>query len=93
MVPAVVLMNILAQLRLVPFAPYHWHMFGESLYFDIGRPTRELGWEPKWANVEMFCQSYDWYVAHRDELSDGKPHSIHRSPVREGVLRVLKWIS
>ena len=29
-------------------------------------PKAELGWRPRWGNVEMFIQSYDWYLANRD---------------------------
>ena len=33
----------LASLGLAPFAPYHWLLYSESLYFDVTRPG------PSWA--------------------------------------------
>ncbi|GAI91638.1 unnamed protein product [marine sediment metagenome] len=91
--PAVALMKGLAKLRLVPFAPYHWLMYGRELYFDISRAKLELGWQPKWGNVEMLCQSYDWYLEHRDEIMTTAGGSTHRTGVRQGLLKVLKWLS
>ncbi|MBI3941266.1 MAG: NAD-dependent epimerase/dehydratase family protein [Acidobacteria bacterium] len=94
MKPAALLMETLSRLKLVPFAPYHWLMYGRSLYFDISRAKQELGWQPKWGNVEMLCQSYDWYLQHRAQVKIAAGGtSAHRSPVREGLLALLKWMS
>jgi len=91
--PAALGMRILSQARLAPFAAYHWLMYAESLYFDGSRARDELEFEPKWENVEMLCQSYDWYLAHREEVKASRDRSAHRSPVQEGLLRALRWIS
>ena len=32
--------------RWSPFAPYHWLLYGESLWFDVTKAERELGWQP-----------------------------------------------
>jgi hypothetical protein len=90
--PAVFLMKHLSRARLAPFAPYHWLMYGKELYFDIGKAERELCWQPKWGNVEMLCESYDWYLKHRESLAQSSGSSLHRSPVRPGVLRAIKRI-
>jgi nucleoside-diphosphate-sugar epimerase len=83
-------MRVSGALRLSPFAPYHWLMYGRSFYFDIGRAERELGWAPRWSNLEMICQSYDWYRAHKAEVLRASGRSAHRSPLRQGLLAVLK---
>jgi dTDP-D-glucose 4,6-dehydratase len=64
-------------------------MYGRSLYFDVGRAKRELGWQSRWSNEEAICESYDWYLAHRDEVAAGSG-SPHRSGVRQGILAVAK---
>jgi nucleoside-diphosphate-sugar epimerase len=87
--PARVAMRALARLGLAPFAPYHWLLYGESLYFDVTKARRELGWEPKHSNSSMVIESYEWFLAHRREL-DTTTGSHHQSPVRLGLLRVLK---
>ena len=91
--PAVLGMRVLSTLRLAPFAAYHWLMYAESLYFDGAKARRELGFEATWSNVAMLCQSYDWYLANREAVRQATDRSAHRSGVREGVLRALRWLS
>lgn len=90
--PAVVLMRVAGALRLAPVGPYHALMYGRSLYFDIAKARTELGWQPKYSNEEMFVQSYDWYVRNRDRVLRQAWGSPHRSPVKEGILGILKHL-
>jgi nucleoside-diphosphate-sugar epimerase len=43
---AVAAMQAPSWLGLSPLGPYHWLMYGESLWFDIARARAELGWQP-----------------------------------------------
>jgi nucleoside-diphosphate-sugar epimerase len=88
--PARFAMRALASLGLAPFAPYHWLLYGESLYFDVTKARTELGWEPKHSNASMLIESYEWYLAHRAAGDDGADRSHHQSPVRPGLVRALK---
>jgi nucleoside-diphosphate-sugar epimerase len=83
-------MRLTGRLGLSPLGPYHWLMYGESLYFDIAPTTRALGWVPQWSNAEMLCSSYDWYRAHREEVLAAHGRSAHRSALRQGVLQLVK---
>ena len=85
--PAQLAMRGLATVGLAPFAPYHWLMYAESLFFDTTKAQTELGWEPRHSNASMLIESYEWYLAHRDSLGSG---SHHQSPVRLGLLKVLR---
>lgn len=89
--PAAIAMRLLGALGLAPFAPYHWLLYGESLWFDIAAARRELGWKPRFSNEEMLIESYEWFLSHRDELVEGR--GGHRSPVRQGALRVAKRLA
>ena len=89
--PAQAMMRATSRLGLSPLGPYHALMYGRSLYFDTTRAETELGWTPRFGNVEMICESYDWYVAHRDEVLARRGASHHRSPVRQGALRAVSW--
>ena len=86
-------MQVTSALRLSPLGPYHSLMYGRSLYFDITRPKVELGWQPRWSNVEMICESYDWYLAHKRQIGQETGRSAHRSAVKQGVLTLLKHLS
>lgn len=86
--PARLAMRSLGSLGLVPFAPYHWMLYGESLSFDVSHAQTDLGWQPQHSNVEMIIESYDWYLEH-----GGAPGgSHHQSPVKLGLLRALKRV-
>jgi nucleoside-diphosphate-sugar epimerase len=90
--PATLVMRTLGQLGLAPFAPYHWLLYGESLWFDTTRARAELGWEAAHSNAAMIIESYEWFLAHRRELATVQG-SHHQSPVRMGLLRVLRRLS
>jgi nucleoside-diphosphate-sugar epimerase len=87
--PAVAMMNVTSRLGISPLGAYHALMYGRAMYFDLTKTKRELDWRPRYSNVEMFCQSYDWYLAHRTEVLGRHDASHHRSPVKQGVLRAV----
>jgi len=87
--PARVGMKGLATIGLAPFAPYHWLLYSESLWFDTTRAQEDLGWQPKHSNTSALVESYEWFLAHRDEL-DAAGRSHHQSPVKLGLLKLLK---
>lgn len=89
--PAVALMDWTSRTGISPLGAYHSLMYGRSMYFELERTKRELGWSPRFGNVEMFCDSYDWYLAHRSEVLGRHGASQHRSAVKQGVLRAVGW--
>jgi nucleoside-diphosphate-sugar epimerase len=91
MAPAVAVMQATSRIGLSPLGAYHALMYGRAMYFDISRTKRELDWSPRHGNIDMFCESYDWYVAHRDEVMARRGASHHRSPVRQGILRAVGY--
>jgi nucleoside-diphosphate-sugar epimerase len=88
--PAVWLMQLTSALGLSPLGPYHAMMYGQSFYFDITRARAELGWTPKFSNNQMFIQSYDWYLRHRESVLHSAGASHHRSAVKQGILSLVK---
>jgi nucleoside-diphosphate-sugar epimerase len=92
MSPAVGLMKLTSALGLSPLGAYHALMYGRSLYFDIGKAQRELNWQPHYSSDEMFAQSYDWYLANREKTLNAHHASHHRSPVKQGILSLVKRV-
>ena len=87
--PAATAMKTLAGMGLIPLAPYHWLLYGESLWFDTTKAETELGWASTSSNEAMLIESYEWFLAHRSTLGEGHG-SHHQSPVPLGVLKLLK---
>lgn len=87
--PAVAMMKVTSRLGVSPLGAYHALMYGRSMYFDLSRTKRELGWSARFSNEEMFADSYDWYLRHRSEVLGRRDASHHRSPVKQGVLAAV----
>ncbi len=79
-------------LRLSPLAPYHWLLYGESLYFDNHKVREKLGWSPRHTSTEALLVSYDDFLAQRDRATDVQ-RSPHRSTPKQGVLRMFRGMS
>ena len=90
MTPVVWGMNLTSRLGLSPLGAYHALMYGRSMWFALDKITQELGWRPRWSNDEMFIESYEWYLAHREDVLRTRGASHHRSPVRQGVLALVR---
>jgi nucleoside-diphosphate-sugar epimerase len=86
--PARLAMRAVSAAGAAPFAPYHWLLYSESLWFDVSKARRELDWEPVHSNASMVIESYEWFLAHRAELSHDRSH--HQSPAKLGVLKLVK---
>jgi nucleoside-diphosphate-sugar epimerase len=86
--PAVLAMHAAGRLGLAPFAPYHWIMYGRSMWFDSTKARTELGWEPRYSTDEMLAESYDWYQANKAGLNGVASH--HRKPASEGALAAAR---
>ncbi len=91
--PIEILMNIFSTLRLSPLGPYHSLMYGRSLYFDISKAEEELGFSPKYNTIEMFRESYDWFINNVDSIKLDDKTSVHRKPVKEAILKIIRWVS
>lgn len=89
MSPAVWGMRAASALGLSPLGPYHSLMYGRSMYFDIAKARRELGWRPLYSNAQMIVESYDWYLSRRDEVLRQSGLSHHRSAVKQGILGLV----
>jgi len=87
-------LQMLDKIGLSPLAPWHYLTYHKPFHFDV-TPLLELGWEPKYSNDLMFKESYDWFIANPDEMRrvtdiHGSPH---RSALKQGILKALKWLS
>lgn len=85
-------LRILDWLGLSPLAPFHYLTYHKEIYFDV-TPLLKLGWKPKYSNNDMLCESYDWFRHNQEELSMEKAGSVHRSPVKQKLLWLLRQLS
>ena len=90
--PVVLGMKVFSKLGLSPLGAYHSLMYGRSMYFDISKAKAELGWNPKYSNNQMLLESYQWYLDNREQIqASGTSSSPHKSLVKQGAIRLIKW--
>lgn len=86
-------LQFLDKLGLSPLAPWHYLTYHKAFYFDT-TPLTDLGWKPRYSNIDMFKESYDWFLANYDKAQpEVAGASAHRKKVKEGVLKLLKKLS
>ena len=89
--PTALAANLASMLGLSPLGPYHSMMYGRSMYFDISKAQKELGYAPKYSNSQMIIDSYDWYQANKASLGNsGTSH--HKSPVKQQILALVPYL-
>ena len=92
MKPIEKIMNITSKLNLTPLAPYHSLMYGRSLYFNSEKSKKELGFTPKFSTSKMFEESYDWFLKNINLINNNSELSMHKKPLDEKLLRLIKWM-
>jgi nucleoside-diphosphate-sugar epimerase len=92
MAPAVLGMKLTTLLGVSPLGIFHAQMYGRSMYVDIARERAELGWQPRFSNVEMLVENYHWYLENRERLASEHNASPHRSPMKQGILSLVKYL-
>jgi nucleoside-diphosphate-sugar epimerase len=89
--PAEVTLRALELLRVSPLAEWHYKTAHRDSFVDVGKAERLLGYAPRYSNAEALTGTYDWYLAHREELRG--PGVTHRVPWNQQALALLKRVS
>jgi nucleoside-diphosphate-sugar epimerase len=91
--PTIAALRLADWLRISPLAPWHYLTYHKSFHFDVTRAMRDVGWQPRYGNQDMLNESYDWFLAERESAAREASRSVHRKPVRQGIIWVLKRLS
>jgi nucleoside-diphosphate-sugar epimerase len=79
-IPAALLRNTARVLNLVnlsPIVPEHYILADSNFILDISAAREVLGWEPRYDNIQMICDAYDWYAAAGESVRP-PPHPMLR---------------
>jgi nucleoside-diphosphate-sugar epimerase len=90
--PAELALRGLELARLSPLVEWHYKTAHRDSFVDVSRAEELLGWKSRLSNAEALIETYDWYLAHRDELA-GEAGVTHRVPWDQRALGLLKKIS
>jgi nucleoside-diphosphate-sugar epimerase len=89
--PAEISLRALEVARLSPLAEWHYRTAHKDSFVSIDKARAVLGWEPRLSNAETLCATYDWYLAHRDDLRAAG--TTHRVPWDQRALGLLRRVS
>jgi len=89
--PAEIALRGLELARVSPLAEWHYKTAHRDSFVDVSKAERLLGWHARLSNAEALCETYDWYLAHRDTL--GQAGTTHRVPWNQQALALLKRLS
>jgi nucleoside-diphosphate-sugar epimerase len=90
--PAEIALRALELARVSPLVEWHYKTAHRDSYVDVSKAERILGWKPRLSNAEALTQTYDWYLAHCDEVA-GAAGVTHRVPWNQQALGLLKKVS
>ncbi len=90
---AMIALQVLDKLHLSPLGPWHYMTYHKAFYFDIAPTMDALAWRPKYDNVQILTQAYDSFTGSHSSADPSRGTSIHKRPVKQGVLRLLKALS
>ena len=86
-VPTWAIRAVLQPLHIVgrsPFSPWHWHSASDTFFASLDKAERELGWSPRYSNVDALTYAYEEY------LTGAAGTSPHTSPLRGLFARMLR---
>ncbi len=86
-VPVPAIRAVLQPLDLIgrsPFTAWHWHASGSTFYASLDRARDELGWEPRFSNVDALERAYQEYL---DGTAGGSAHS---APLPGALAKALR---
>jgi nucleoside-diphosphate-sugar epimerase len=67
-----------------PFSKWHWKAADATFYMALDKAERDLGWRPRYSNVDALERTY------REWLAGAGGGSAHLSPLRGAFARVLR---
>ena len=89
--PAELALRVLERLRLSPLAEWHYKTAHKDSFVSTEKAERLLGWKPQLSNARTLIETYDWYLANRDQV--GAAGTTHRVPWNQQALGLLKRLS
>ncbi len=87
--PAILMLRLLELLRLSPLYQWIYETVGKESFVSIDKAQQQLGYDPKFSNIDALLRNYHWYLEHRAAF--GQQDGIsHRVPWAQGALRLCK---
>jgi len=87
--PVIQTLRLLELLHLSPLYKWVYETASADSFVSIEKAQRLLGFNPKYSNKQALIRNYQWYLDHLDQFERASGIS-HRTPWRQGILRLFK---
>ena len=87
--PAVMALRVLEKLGISPLYKWVYETASKDSFVSIDKARRQLGWQPKYSNVDALLRNFEWYKGHQAEFANASGVS-HRVPWKQGAIGLLK---
>ena len=87
-------MKLFFQIGLSPLGPYQYNMITNSFSGNINLICKELDWKPTKNNNEILLSAYNYYVENYEDIHRNSQKGAGNGNIgREGIIKILKWLS
>ena len=86
---SVITLYLLDKLRLSPLSSWHYLSYNWNFYYDLDANFKKLDWRPKYSNVEMIIEAYNWYIENLKTINNES--SVQRSKIKQRFLKIIKY--
>lgn len=83
---------VFEQLNLSPLYRWIYGTADKDSFVSIEKAERLLDWHPAKSNADALIETYQWYLQHWQEYAH-RQGITHRVAWKQGVLKVVKWLS
>jgi nucleoside-diphosphate-sugar epimerase len=81
------LLKVLSTLRVLPFAPYQLLLYGKPMFFDSAADWEELGYRPRYSNLDCLTTGYDGYLSNVNVFDEKV--STHKSSIKSFAINII----
>ena len=89
--PLIWALRVLEALKLSPLYKWVYETASKDSFVSIEKAERQLGYAPRYSNIDAMVRNYDWYLANLDQF-EGASGVSHRVPWDQGILRLAKQL-
>ena len=87
--PIILMLRFLELLRLSPLYKWVYETAAKDSYVSTEKAEEKLKYNPKYSNKASLIRNYEWYIENHQAF-DKKNGVNHRTPWKQGILRVIK---
>ena len=87
--PVIQTLRLLELLHLSPLYKWVYETAATDSFVSIDKAQRLLGFTPEYSNKQSLIRNYQWYLDHLGRFEQASGIS-HRTPWRQGILRLFK---